>query len=112
MNNSYRILFMGTPDFAVPSLKALCENGYKPAAIYTQPDKINGRGKKIVFSPVKEFALENNIPCCQPDSLKTEDEIERIANLPSDRRDFPWKLPWNSGERHEVRRPAECECPI
>lgn len=84
MNNSYRILFMGTPDFAVPSLKALCENGYKPAAIYTQPDKINGRGKKIVFSPVKEFALENNIPCCQPDSLKTEDEIEQIRQLNPD----------------------------
>ncbi|WP_329756763.1 hypothetical protein [Allisonella histaminiformans] len=42
--HSLRIIFMGTPDFAVPSLKKLCDNGYTPSAVYTQPDRINGRG--------------------------------------------------------------------
>lgn len=84
MNNPYRILFMGTPDFAVPSLKKLYESGYKPLAVYTQPDKINGRGKKISFSPVKSFALENDIPCFQPVSLKNEEEIERLRGLAPD----------------------------
>ena len=52
MSNPYRIIFMGTPDFAAVQLKTLCENGYRPIAVYTQPDKINGRGNRITFSDV------------------------------------------------------------
>lgn len=50
MKNNYRIVFMGTPDFCLPALSAMAENGYTPIAVYTQPDKINGRGKRSIFS--------------------------------------------------------------
>ena len=60
MSNPYRIIFMGTPDFAAVQLKTLCENGYRPIAVYTQPDKINGRGNRITFSDVKKLAMEDH----------------------------------------------------
>lgn len=82
--HSLRIIFMGTPDFAVPSLKKLCDNGYTPIAVYTQPDRINGRGKKITPPPVKALAMEKNIPVYQPETLKTEEEIERIREMKPD----------------------------
>lgn len=84
MNNTYRIVFMGTPDFGVPALEALCSHGYTPMAIYCQPDRINGRGKKINFSPVKSFALAHNIPVMQPDTLKTPEEQEKLKALHPD----------------------------
>ncbi|MGL5149680.1 MAG: methionyl-tRNA formyltransferase [Clostridium sp.] len=71
------IVFMGTPDFAVPSLKKLIEN-YEVKAVLTQPDKPKGRGKKMAFSPVKEVALENNIPVYQPIKLKDDEETKQI----------------------------------
>ncbi len=64
------IVFMGTPDFAVPCLKALIENGEKVQAVFTQPDKPKGRGYKLTPPPVKELALTYNIPVYQPASLK------------------------------------------
>lgn len=84
MKNNYRIVFMGTPDFGIPSLDALCANDYEPIAIYTQPDRINGRGKKIIYSPVKSFAIDHNIPYFQPESLRNEEEIERLRDLKPD----------------------------
>lgn len=71
MSNPYRIIFMGTPDFAAVQLKTLCENGYRPIAVYTQPDKINGRGNRITFSDVKKLAMEENIPVYQPTTFKS-----------------------------------------
>lgn len=79
-----RIVFMGTPDFCLPALEALCAKGYTPAAIYTQPDKINGRGKKITFSPVKTFALNHDIPVYQPLTFKDAKEVEILASLQPD----------------------------
>lgn len=67
-----KIVFMGTPDFAVPSLKKLIDAGHEVAAVFTQTDKPKGRGKKLAFSPVKELALSHDIPVYQPDSLKKE----------------------------------------
>lgn len=64
------IVFMGTPDFAVPCLKALVESGENVTAVFTQPDKPKGRGYKLTPSPVKEEALSHNIPVYQPQSLK------------------------------------------
>lgn len=64
------IVFMGTPDFAVPCLKALIENGENVQAVFTQPDKPKGRGYKLTPPPVKELALTYNIPVYQPASLK------------------------------------------
>lgn len=71
------IVFMGTPDFAVPSLKELI-NRYSVTAVFTQPDKPKGRGKKLAFSQVKEVAVENNIPVYQPIKLKDDDKMVKI----------------------------------
>lgn len=78
------IVFMGTPEFAVPSLKALYEN-FNISAVFTQPDKPKGRGKKLAFSPVKEFALSKSIKIYQPIKLKNEPEIiEELRKLKPD----------------------------
>lgn len=67
-------VFMGTPDFAVPSLQALNEAGYNVAAVFTQPDKPKGRGMKLTPPPVKEYAVTHGIEVYQPQSLKRETE--------------------------------------
>ena len=71
------IVFMGTPDFAVPCLKTLVESGENVMAVFTQPDKPKGRGYKLTPSPVKEEALSHNIPVYQPQSLKKGEDAER-----------------------------------
>lgn len=75
-----RILFMGTPDFAVNSLKVLCEK-HEVVGVFTKVDKPNLRGGKIKFVPVKEFALEKNIPVYQPNSVKTEETLNLVREL-------------------------------
>lgn len=77
-----RIVFMGTPEFAVPCLKALCENGYDVAAVFTQPDRPKGRGNKVTAPPVKEYALERGIPVYQPRRIKRESVGELKALAP------------------------------
>lgn len=80
-----KVVFMGTPDFAVPTLKAIAESEkHSVAAVVTQPDKPKGRGKKILFPPVKEFALENNIPVLQPTKMKDENFVEQLKNCNAD----------------------------
>jgi methionyl-tRNA formyltransferase len=80
-----RIIFMGTPEFAVPSLEILIENNFNVVAVITAPDKPQGRGQKISYSPVKEAALKYNIPVLQPTNLKSPDFLNEIkgynANL-------------------------------
>ena len=61
-----KAVFMGTPDFAVPVLQAMIDEGLEVAAVVTQPDKAKGRGNKIIFSPVKETAVAAGIRCCSP----------------------------------------------
>ncbi|KLE16412.1 methionyl-tRNA formyltransferase [Clostridium sp. C8] len=79
-----KIVFMGTPDFAVPSLKKIIDV-YGVESVFTQPDKPKGRGKKISYSPVKEVALENNIKIFQPTKLKADKEaLEYLKNLKPD----------------------------
>lgn len=75
-----RIIFMGTPHFAVPSLEILVKNGYQVVAVITAPDKPKGRGQKLVPSPVKECARKHNIPVLQPSNLKTTSFIEQLEN--------------------------------
>ncbi|ERM92386.1 methionyl-tRNA formyltransferase [Caldanaerobacter subterraneus subsp. yonseiensis KB-1] len=70
-----RIVFMGTPEFAVPSLKRLFEEGYDVLAVVTQPDKQRGRGMKVSFSPVKELALQKGVKVLQPESVKNNPEF-------------------------------------
>ena len=74
-----RILFMGTPDFAEVSLEAVYNAGYEIIGVVTNPDKPKGRGMKMIASPVKEFALEKNIPVYQPIKVRNNTEfIEEI----------------------------------
>lgn len=79
-----RIVFMGTPTFAVESLKALVEGGYDVVGVITMPDKPAGRGHKIQYSPVKEYALSRNLPLLQPERLKDEAFIEQLRSLKAD----------------------------
>jgi methionyl-tRNA formyltransferase len=77
-----RIIFMGTPDFAVPCLRALADNGYEVAAVFTQPDKPKGRGYKMIPTPVKAAALEYGFPVYQPLSLrKGDDAVSAMETL-------------------------------
>ncbi|MBU5482726.1 methionyl-tRNA formyltransferase [Clostridium sp. MSJ-11] len=79
-----KIVFMGTPDFAVPSLKALI-NEFEVEAVFTQPDRRKGRGKKLGMSPVKEIAIQHNIKVFQPENLKKDNEcIEELRNINPD----------------------------
>lgn len=76
-----KIVFMGTPDFAVPCLKALAESGHEVAAVFTQPDKPKGRGYKMIPTPVKVCAQEYGIPVYQPLSLRKGEEAEQSLEL-------------------------------
>lgn len=79
-----KIVFMGTPDFAVPSLDILVKNGYEVAAVVTQPDKPKGRGNKLTPPPVKEYALNNNIPILQPEKVKTGTFAQQLREIAPD----------------------------
>ena len=76
-----RIVFMGTPDFAVPSLQALLDAGHEVCAVYTQPDKPQGRKQILTAPPVKILAQQQGIPVYQPQTLKDEAEQERLRAL-------------------------------
>ena len=79
-----RIVFMGTPDFAVPSLKRLISDGYEIVGVFTQPDKPKNRGMKLTPSPVKVVALEHEIPVYQPTTLKTDEAYDVLTALKPD----------------------------
>jgi methionyl-tRNA formyltransferase len=79
-----RIIFMGTPDFAVATLKALVENHMEVVAVVTAPDKPTGRGLKVSESPVKKYAVEQGIPVLQPERLKNRAFLEELAAYQAD----------------------------
>ena len=79
-----RIVFAGTPDFALASLRALVESGRKPVAVLTQPDRPAGRGKKLTASPVKLYAERQGIPVQQPATLRDEQAAAELATLEPD----------------------------
>jgi len=79
-----RIIFMGTPEFAVESLKILVQNGYEVVGVVTMPDKPAGRGHKLQFSAVKQYALEQNLRLLQPEKLKEEVFLEELRSLKAD----------------------------
>lgn len=72
------IVFMGTPDFALESLKALNEHNYNINCVITNPDKPKGRGMKLTYSPVKEYAIKNNIKVYQPEKIKNNVEFKNL----------------------------------
>ena len=76
-----RIVFFGTPEFAVASLDKLIGNGYNVVAAVTMPDKPAGRGHKMYQSPVKEYALAHNIPLMQPEKLKNEEFLSQLQSF-------------------------------
>ncbi len=71
---------MGTPEFAVPSLEILVAHQFNVVAVITAPDKPQGRGQKIVYSPVKEAALKHNIPVLQPTNLKSPEFLSELKS--------------------------------
>lgn len=79
-----RVVFMGTPAFAVETLRRVVEDGWEVAAAYTQPDKPKNRGMKLMPTPVKEYALTQNIPVFQPESCRGEAVLEQLRGLEPD----------------------------
>ena len=79
-----RVVFMGTPDFAVGTLKAIIEAGHDVAAVVTQPDKPRGRSKSLVFSPVKEEAVAHGITVLQPERARDEAFVEELRTYNAD----------------------------
>ncbi len=75
---------MGTPDFALPSLKTLIESKHTISAVVTGPDKERGRGQKLTYTPIKEFALINSIPVLQPEKLKDPNFIQQLRDINAD----------------------------
>ena len=75
---------MGTPDFAVPSLNALIENGYDVVGVFCQPDRPKGRGHKLAACPVKEVAIRHDIPVFQPERIKREEGVEMLKSCAPD----------------------------
>lgn len=78
------IVYMGTPDFAVPALEKLIEAGHKITAVVTQPDRQRGRGKEVLYSPVKECALKYDIPVFQPVKIKSPEAVEQLRSYQAD----------------------------
>ena len=84
MGHKYKIIFMGTPQFSVPGLKALHENGHDVALVVTQPDRPQGRGRKVTPSPVKAAATELGIPVIQPSAVKTAEFADQLKTYQPD----------------------------
>jgi len=84
LSQSLRIVFAGTPDFAARHLAALLSSEHEVIAVYTQPDRPAGRGKKLTASPVKTLALEHDIPVYQPENFKSDEAKQQLADLNAD----------------------------
>ncbi len=84
MSQSLRIVFAGTPDFAARHLAALLSSEHEVIAVYTQPDRPAGRGKKLTASPVKNIAIEHDIPVYQPENFKSDQAKQALAELNAD----------------------------
>lgn len=83
-NKQLRIVFMGTPDFSVPTLEALIQAGHSIVGVYCQPDKQKGRGKQVQMPPVKVAALEHDLPVYQPVTLRDEQVRAELEALQPD----------------------------
>ena len=97
-----RIIFMGTPEFAVESLKTLVESGYQVVGVVTAPDKPAGRGLKVIESAVKQYAVSRGIQVLQPEKLKNPEFLKQLESLKPDLQvvvafrmlpEVVWKLP-------------------
>nr|NIO81387.1 methionyl-tRNA formyltransferase [Candidatus Aminicenantes bacterium]NIQ67245.1 methionyl-tRNA formyltransferase [Candidatus Aminicenantes bacterium]NIT23272.1 methionyl-tRNA formyltransferase [Candidatus Aminicenantes bacterium] len=84
MRPELRLLFMGTPEFAIPPLEKLVHEHCHVVAVYTQPDRPGGRGRSLIMSPVKLAALDMGLPVVQPSSLKEGAAVEQLAGFQPD----------------------------
>ncbi len=84
MSDRPRVIFMGTPEFAVPTLAMLVEEGYELVAVVTQPDRPAGRGRELTPSPVKRYALAHGLPVLQPETLRPPETVAELAALRPD----------------------------
>ncbi|OBT15649.1 methionyl-tRNA formyltransferase [Vibrio sp. UCD-FRSSP16_10] len=84
MSNALKIIFAGTPDFAADHLAALLSSEHEVIAVYSTPDKPAGRGKKLTASPVKNLALQHDIPVYQPENFKSDEAKQQLADLNAD----------------------------
>ena len=84
MTTRHRIVFAGTPDFSLPPLRALLDSPHDVVAVYTQPDRPAGRGRKIRYSPVKELAVDAGLPVCQPPTLRDAGAVAELAAFEPD----------------------------
>mgnify|MGYP000585197175 CR=1 FL=1 len=84
MPSQQRLAFAGTPEFAAIALRALLEAGHNIVAVYTQPDRPAGRGRKLQPGPVKQLALEHNLPICQPENFKSDAALQELAGWQAD----------------------------
>lgn len=82
--NSFNIIFAGTPDFSATTLSALLQSQHVVKAVYTQPDRPAGRGRKLTASPVKQLALQHDLPVYQPETLRDKKEQEVLASFQAD----------------------------
>lgn len=76
-----RVVFMGTPDIAATCLKKIISDGFEVVGVYTQPDRPKGRGMKMVFPPVKEVAIEHDLPVFQPENFRDDETVAQLAAL-------------------------------
>ena len=81
---SLKIVFMGTPEFSVPTLESLINNKFEILSIYTQPPKKSKRGQKINISPIQKFSEQNNLPVRNPENLNNNEEYNFIKSLSAD----------------------------
>jgi len=79
-----RVVFWGTPDFAAPALRALVGEGFEVVGVVTQPDKPQGRSREVILSPVKQIAIEEEIPVFQPKNARDPELVKRLQNLKPD----------------------------
>lgn len=79
-----RVVFMGTPDIAATCLKKIIGDGFDVVGVYTQPDRPKGRGMKMVYSPVKEVALQHDLPVFQPENFREDETVEQLRSLQPD----------------------------
>lgn len=79
-----RIVFMGTPDIAATCLNKILDDGFQVVGVYTQPDRPKGRGMKMVYSPVKQIAVDHDLPVYQPENFRSEETVEQLRQLRPD----------------------------
>ncbi|MCA1796421.1 MAG: methionyl-tRNA formyltransferase [Geobacteraceae bacterium] len=76
-----RVVFMGTPEFAIPTFEGLIESGVRIVGVFTQPDRPKGRGRKLEASPVKQLAMEHGLPVSQPQKLRDKDAVKQLREM-------------------------------